>query len=104
MKKILEVVDINGYVFENILFIVYVGEVVGVVGIIGFGRMELVEVIFGLKIIKLGFILLGGKLIDMCFLYKRLDEGLVYVLEDRVRNGIFLIVFVKENIVVVSLY
>lgn len=36
-------------------------------------------------------------------LHKRLDEGLVYVPEDRARNGIFSIASVKENIAAASL-
>ncbi|MEW4149914.1 sugar ABC transporter ATP-binding protein [Bacillus thuringiensis] len=97
-KKILEVVDINGHAFENISFTVHAGEVVGVAGIIGSGRTELAEAIFGLKAIKSGSILLEGKSIDTCSLHKRLSEGLVYVPEDRARNGIFSIASVKENI------
>ena len=103
-EKILEVVDINGHAFENISFTVHAGEVVGVAGIIGSGRTELAEAIFGLKTIKSGSILLGGKSIDTCSLHKRLDEGLVYVPEDRARNGIFSIASVKENIAAASLY
>ncbi|HFJ9443305.1 TPA: sugar ABC transporter ATP-binding protein [Bacillus tropicus] len=103
-KKILEVVDINGHAFENISFTVHAGEVVGVAGIIGSGRTELAEAIFGLKTIKSGSILLDGKSIDTCSLHKRLDEGLVYVPEDRARNGIFSIASVKENIAAASLY
>ena len=103
-EKILEVVDINGHAFENISFTVHAGEVVGVAGIIGCGRTELAEAIFGLKTIKSGSILLGGKSIDTCSLHKRLDEGLVYVPEDRARNGIFSIASVKENIAATSLY
>ena len=97
-------VDINGHAFENISFTVHAGEVVGVAGIIGSGRTELAEAIFGLKTIKSGSILLGGKSIDTCSLHKRLDEGLVYVPEDRARNGIFSIASVKENIAAASLY
>lgn len=97
-KKILEVVDINGHAFENISFTVHAGEVAGVAGIIGSGRTELAEAIFGLKAIKSGSILLEGKSIDTCSLHKRLSEGLVYVPEDRARNGIFSIVSVKENV------
>lgn len=97
-------VDINGHAFENISFTVHAGEVVGVAGIIRDRRTELAEAIFGLKTIKSGSILLGGKSIDTCSLHKRLDEGLVYVPEDRARNGIFSIASVKENIAAASLY
>ncbi|MGM7429224.1 sugar ABC transporter ATP-binding protein [Bacillus pacificus] len=102
-KKILEVIDITSHAFKNISFTVHAGEIVGVAGIIGSGRTELAEAIFGLKTIKSGSILLEGKSIDACSLHKRLEEGLVYVPEDRARNGIFSIASVKENIAAASL-
>ncbi|GAB6437554.1 hypothetical protein bcgnr5380_25050 [Bacillus cereus] len=102
-KKILEVIEINGHAFENISFTVHAGEIVGIAGIVGSGRTELAEAIFGLKPVKTGSILLDGKSIDTCSLHKRLDEGLVYVPEDRARNGIFSIASVKENIAAASL-
>jgi len=102
-KKILEVIDITSHAFKNISFTVHAGEIVGVAGIIGSGRTELAEAIFGLKTIKSGSILLEGKSIDACSLHKRLEKGLVYVPEDRARNGIFSIASVKENIAAASL-
>ncbi|WP_141558131.1 sugar ABC transporter ATP-binding protein [Bacillus cereus] len=96
-EKILEVIDVNGHAFENISLTVHAGEIVGIAGIVGSGRTELAEAIFGLKSIKSGSILLEGKSIDTCSLHKRLSEGLVYVPEDRARNGIFSIASVKEN-------
>lgn len=96
MKKILEVIDINGHAFENISFTVHAGEIVGIAGIVGSGRTELAEAIFGLKTVKTGSILLDGKSIDTCSLHKRLDEGLVYVPEDRARNGIFQLLLLKK--------
>ena len=89
-------IDINGHAFENISFTVHAGEIVGIAGIVGSGRTELAEAIFGLKTVKTGSILLDGKSIDTCSLHKRLDEGLVYVPEDRARNGIFQLLLLKK--------
>jgi len=103
-KKILEVNNITSHAFENISFTVHAGEIVGIAGIVGSGRTELAEAIFGLKSIKSGSILLEGKSIDSCSLHKRLSEGLVYVPEDRARNGIFSIASVKENMTAANLH
>ncbi|OUB89804.1 MULTISPECIES: sugar ABC transporter ATP-binding protein [Bacillus cereus group] len=103
-KKILEVTDVTSHAFENISFTVHTGEIVGIAGIVGSGRTELAEAIFGLKSIKSGSILLEGKSIDSYSLHKRLSEGLVYVPEDRARNGIFSIASVKENMTAASLH
>ncbi len=62
---------------KNISFTVHAGEIVGIAGIVGSGRTELAEAIFGLKTVKTGSILLDGKSIDTCSLHKRLDEGLI---------------------------
>ena len=51
-------IDITSHAFKNISFTVHAGEIVGVAGIIGSGRTELAEAIFGLKTIKSGSILL----------------------------------------------
>ncbi|PEC56583.1 sugar ABC transporter ATP-binding protein [Bacillus cereus] len=103
-KKILEVTDVTSHAFENISFTVHAGEIVGIAGIVGSGRTELAESILGLKSIKSGSILLEGKSIDSCSLHKRLREGLVYVPEDRARNGIFSIASVKENMTAACLH
>ncbi|MGF9768267.1 sugar ABC transporter ATP-binding protein [Bacillus albus] len=103
-KKILEVTNVTSHAFENISFTVHAGEIVGIAGIVGSGRTELAETIFGLKSIKSGSILLEGKSIDSCSLHKRLSKGLVYVPEDRARNGIFSIASVKENMTAASLH
>ncbi|MGE7882013.1 sugar ABC transporter ATP-binding protein [Bacillus sp. NPDC094077] len=103
-KKILEVTNVTSHAFENISLTVHAGEIVGIAGIVGSGRTELAEAIFGLKTIKSGSILLEGKSIDTCSLHKRLGEGLVYVPEDRARNGIFSIASVKENMTAAYLH
>ncbi|PEJ08636.1 sugar ABC transporter ATP-binding protein [Bacillus wiedmannii] len=103
-KKILEVININGHAFENISFTIHAGEIVGIAGIVGSGRTELAEAIFGLKSIKSGSVLLEGKSIDSSSLHKRLSEGLVYVPEDRARNGTFSIASVKENMTAACLH
>lgn len=103
-KKILEVTNVMSHAFENISFTVHAGEIVGIAGIVGSGRTELAETIFGLKSIKSGSILLEGKSIDSSSLHKRLSKGLVYVPEDRARNGIFSIASVKENMTAASLH
>ena len=65
MKKILEVIDINGHAFENISFTVHAGEIVGIAGIVGSGRTVSRSDIW-IENCKTGSILLDGKSIDTC--------------------------------------
>lgn len=53
-EKNLDVTNVSGYAFQNISFTVYTGEVVGIAGIVGSGRTELAESIFGLMPLKSG--------------------------------------------------
>lgn len=53
-EKNLDVTNVSGYAFQNILFTVHTGEVVGIAGIVGSGRTELAESIFGLMPLKSG--------------------------------------------------
>ncbi|CAM4218129.1 sugar ABC transporter ATP-binding protein [Bacillus paramycoides] len=102
-EKILDVTNVSGYAFQNISFTVHAGEVVGIAGIVGSGRTELAESIFGLMPLKSGSVLLEGKSITKYSIQKRIEEGMVYVPEDRAGNGIFSIASVKENITSASL-
>jgi len=102
-ETILDVMNVSGYAFQNISFTVHAGEVVGIAGIVGSGRTELAESLFGLNPLKAGSVLLEGKCITKYSVHKRLKEGMVYVPEDRAGNGIFSIATVKENITSASL-
>ncbi|OJE43516.1 sugar ABC transporter ATP-binding protein [Bacillus proteolyticus] len=102
-ETILDVMNVSGYAFQNISFTVHAGEVVGIAGIVGSGRTELAESLFGLNPLKAGSVLLERKCITKYSVHKRLKEGMVYVPEDRAGNGIFSIATVKENITSASL-
>lgn len=70
-------IDITSHAFQNISFTVHAGEIVGVAGIIGSGRTELAEAIFGLKTIKSGSILLeGNQLMRVLCIKARKGTGL----------------------------
>ncbi|KFM99662.1 sugar ABC transporter ATP-binding protein [Bacillus clarus] len=103
-QKILEVTNLSSYAFQNISLTVHAGEIVGIAGIVGSGRTELAEGLYGLQPVKSGSILLEGKSITKHSAHRRLDEGMVYVPEDRAGNGIFSIASVKENITSASLH
>ncbi|MGG3521747.1 sugar ABC transporter ATP-binding protein [Bacillus pseudomycoides] len=103
-QQVLEVTNLSSYAFQNISLNVHAGEIVGIAGIVGSGRTELAEVLYGIRPIRSGDILLEGESIAKCSTSKRLDKGMVYVPEDRAGNGIFSIRSVKENITAASLH
>ena len=102
-KKILEVKDLSrAGVFEHISFDVREGEVVGLSGLMGAGRTEIARCIFGLDKYDSGEILLENKKLQIQHPSDAIREGIIYVTEDRRREGIIPMVSVKENLALPS--
>jgi AI-2 transport system ATP-binding protein len=95
---ILEIRGIYSERFHNISFSIHSGEVVGIAGVVGAGRTEIAEAIFGLLEINQGSIFLEGKEITNLSIQQRINQGLVYVPEDRHSHGLFSIASIKNNI------
>ena len=84
--------------FEDVSFRVREGEVVGLAGLVGSGRTEIAETIFGLRRADRGTVRLEGKPLDHRTPRACIDAGLVYLPEDRGRHGIFAEVEVQRNV------
>jgi len=87
-------------------FSVYAGEVVGVAGLIGSGRTEIAKIVFGAlkrNLINGGRIYLRGKPIRYRVPKQAIDDGIVYITEDRKLNGFFETMRVDDNIYLSSL-
>jgi AI-2 transport system ATP-binding protein len=97
-EPILKVENIVGDGFKNISFEVYKGEVVGLAGLVGAGRTEIAEAIYGINPIQSGKVYLDGKDITKLSINETVDSGLAYIPEDRFLNGIFSIGSVRNNI------
>ncbi|WP_339776221.1 autoinducer 2 ABC transporter ATP-binding protein LsrA [uncultured Thalassospira sp.] len=88
--RVLELNGFSGEGFSNISFDVRAGEIVGLAGVVGAGRSELAETLFGLRPSNGGTVqLLGQDLIKRSPRHC-VDAGLVYLPEDRQQNGLFL--------------
>ncbi|MCG5102372.1 sugar ABC transporter ATP-binding protein [Oceanobacillus alkalisoli] len=95
---ILKVANICGDGFRNISFNIYKGEVVGLAGLVGAGRTEIAEAIYGLSLVHSGKIYLQGKDITKKGINGTIRSGLAYIPEDRFLHGVFPISSVKNNI------
>lgn len=89
--------------FENINFKVRKGEILGIAGLMGAGRTEIVEAIFGVNKADSGEILLNGKPVVINKSKDAIKLGLAFVSEDRKLKGLNLKFSVKENITLVNL-
>lgn len=74
------------------------GEVVGIGGLVGAGRSELLDAIFGLDRKSTGSVAVGGRTIDRTKPQDAIDAGIGYVPEDRRNQGLFFQLGVDENI------
>ncbi|MCQ6265202.1 sugar ABC transporter ATP-binding protein [Fictibacillus sp. WQ 8-8] len=95
---ILSVKNLFGKRFHSVSFTVCKGEVVGIAGIVGAGRTELAEAIFGISQCASGEVCLEGEDITTFSVRERIDRGLVYIPEDRYAHGVFSIASLKGNL------
>lgn len=84
--------------YKDISFELRRGEVLGITGLLGSGRTELAESIFGLRKMDSGKITLFGKEIHINGGYSAVNAGIGYLPEDRLTQGLFLNVEIERNI------
>ncbi|MBW1672155.1 MAG: sugar ABC transporter ATP-binding protein [Deltaproteobacteria bacterium] len=83
---------------KNISFTLYKGEVLGLGGLVGAGRTELIRAIFGADSISSGNIKIEGKSVSIKHPRKAIRLGLGLIPEDRKQHGVISELSVKENI------
>ncbi|HHH89740.1 MAG TPA: sugar ABC transporter ATP-binding protein [Aliiroseovarius sp.] len=89
-RPVLEVRGLSSQSFHDASFTVEPGEVVGISGVVGSGRTELAEAIFGIDPTATGAVLIDGTPAPRRSPRKCQEMGLSYVPEDRHAHGIFL--------------
>ena len=82
---------------EGITFSLRAGEIVGMAGLIGAGRTELAETLFGVRRKVTGQVLLEGKTLDVRRPAQAIAAGIFLVPEDRRREGLILTDSIKYN-------
>jgi ABC-type sugar transport system ATPase subunit len=83
--------------FQDVSLSLRAGEVVGLAGLVGSGRSELAQALFGLDPRATGHVLLGGLPLRLGDPRAALARGLGYVPEDRKKQGLVLGLSVREN-------
>lgn len=84
--------------YEDISFELRQGEVLGITGLLGSGRTELAESIFGLRKMDSGKVYLNGKEVHLNGSNSAVNAGIGYLPEDRLTQGLFLNVEIERNI------
>ena len=95
--------SINPKSFRDISFNVRKGEILGVAGLVGAQRTELMEGLFGIRSKVSGTIKYKGQVIDVSKPKDAIDSGIAMLTEDRRGTGIMGVLSVADNISVASL-
>ena len=82
---------------DEISFSVRSGEIVGIAGLVGAGRTELLQTIFGVTPAVGGTMKLEGRELNPQTSLEAIDSGVVLAPEDRKRHGLVLEMSVREN-------
>lgn len=90
-------------VFHDVSFNVRRGEILGVAGLVGAGRSEVMESLFGMTAIDSGEILIDGVPTTIESPAAAIDKGLAFLTEDRKKSGLFLVLSVLENMSIVKM-
>gem|GEM_PF-14001 len=75
---------------QNISFDIRKGEIFGFYGLVGAGRTELLETIFGIRTRAEGTVVYDGKLMNFSSPKDAMDHGFALITEERKANGLFL--------------
>ena len=102
-ETVLEVRNLSGRKFKNVSFSVKRGEIFGVAGLMGAGRTELLEAVFGVTKPHSGEVLVEGKKVDIRSPADSIRLGLALLTEDRKLTGLYLNAMVRDNMVIANM-
>jgi methyl-galactoside transport system ATP-binding protein len=105
-ETVLEIEDftsVNPKSFRDISFTLRKGEILGVAGLVGAQRTELMEGLFGLRSTVSGTITYNNQKFKCSRPRDAMDHGLAMLTEDRRMTGIFGVLSVADNVSVASL-
>lgn len=89
----------GGCGLENITFLMYPGEILGIAGIDGNGQRELAEIVAGVSRASKGSITIQGKKIKKPRPRKMIDVGVSYIPQDRYQSGAIGDFNLEENMI-----
>jgi ribose transport system ATP-binding protein len=103
-EVVLEVRNLNrGRVIRDVSFQLRRGEILGVAGLVGAGRTEVMRAVFGADPHDSGEILVHGKTVTIRSPREAVASGIAYLSEDRKRYGLALPMDVEANTAMASL-
>lgn len=89
--------------FKDVSFTVRRGEILGIAGLVGAGRTEVVETIFGMNRKLSGEILVDGVKVDIARPRDAIERGMAWLTEDRRQSGVFPMLSVQLNMAIANI-
>ena len=83
---------------HEITFSIRQGEIVGISGLVGAGRTEMLRTLFGVDDPVAGTVAVDGKTVDLKSPIAAIDAGIALVPEDRKLNGLVIDMSVRHNV------
>jgi ABC-type sugar transport system ATPase subunit len=108
-QEILKVEDLTlpreggGYTLNRVSFSLRRGEILGIYGLLGSGRTELIETLMGLNPQYRGQLYLEGKKMAAQNIWEQIERGFAHIPEDRQREGLIQTLSIAKNISLASL-
>ncbi len=98
-EELLRVKDLSGNGFSQITFTLHRGEILGMAGLVGAGRTEIAQTLFGYLPRRSGEVWLKGRLLRVSHPREAIRAGLGYLPEDRKSQGLFMDKSLTDNII-----
>ncbi|BDG01297.1 sugar ABC transporter ATP-binding protein [Anaeromyxobacter oryzae] len=99
-RRILEVEDLSGRGFEGVSFSLHEGEILGFAGLVGAGRSEVMQTLFGFRPASRGAAWLDGAPWKLGDTAHAVRHGMLYLSESRKEHGILPLLSLRENIAI----
>jgi ribose transport system ATP-binding protein len=97
-QTLVEVEGLSGQRFKDASFVLRQGEILGFAGLVGAGRSELMQTMFGYLKASAGHVKVAGKVWKLGDPGFSIDHGMLYLSEERRQHGILPFQSVRENI------
>ncbi len=101
-EEVLRIENFCGDKFRDINLLVRKGEIVGLAGLVGAGRTELLRAIFGADHFTKGKMYLNGNLLNVRNPQEAVYKKIALLPEDRKKHGLIMCLSVGENIIISS--
>jgi inositol transport system ATP-binding protein len=102
-ETVLEVKCLTGRKFKNVSFEVKRGEIFGVAGLMGAGRTELLEAVFGVTRPDSGEVFIDGRKAEIRSPADAIRLGMALLTEDRKLSGLFNNAMVRDNMIIANM-